>query len=149
MDTLLFFSALMVMVGPVLATLAGLITVDLILGVAVALRQGTFKWIAVAQFYRTNVLPYGLQAIAAAVFVKFVTTTALPAPVLEALDGGGIYLATAPLFAQLVFGSIIPNLRALATGKSKFEIIWPEAFKGVPGSGAPLEFRPGPGPDHG
>lgn len=128
MDILLFFSTLMVMVGPVLTTLAGLITVDLLLGVAVALRSGTFKWFEVANFYKTNVLPYGLQAIAAAVFVKFITTTALPAPVLEALDSGGIYLATAPLFAQLVLGSIVPNLRALATGKSKLNILYPELF---------------------
>ena len=124
MNLLGFLDGLPQLLGPVLATLAGLITVDLILGISVALRTGTFEWIQVTKFYKTNVLPYGLWAIASGVFVKFVTLTELPAPALEALKEWGIYAATAPLFAQLVFGSIIPNLRALIAGETKYELYY-------------------------
>jgi len=40
-----------------LQTLLALIVVDLVLGIAAALRAGTFAWAEVARFYRTTVLP--------------------------------------------------------------------------------------------
>ena len=45
---------------PWVKTLAGLIILDIILGVAAALKRGEFDWAKLSQFYRTMILPMGL-----------------------------------------------------------------------------------------
>jgi len=112
--------------GPVLATLFGLITLDVLLGVAVALRTGTFKWQVVATFYKTNVLPYGLAALAIAGAAAFVSYDLLP-PVFRAEAASlSTAIGITPMFLNLVVGSIIPNVKALLAGVQKWQIINPE-----------------------
>lgn len=113
-------------VGPIMATLMALIAVDLILGVAVALRTGTFKWRQVAQFYQTNVLPYGLAAVAVEIVAQFVSLEVLGGDLAEIVAQWGGEIGTVPLFSQLILGSIVPNVLALVQGKQKWQITDPE-----------------------
>ena len=111
--------------GPVLSTAFGLIALDVGLGVAVALRKGVFDWQKVIAFYRTNVFPFGLAAIVIAGAAQFISADALPAELASPIADLGTLIGVAPMFAYLVLGSIMPNVRALVLGKFKWEIRYP------------------------
>jgi hypothetical protein len=55
----------------------GLIVLDVVLGVSSALKLGQFKWTVLANFYRTNVMPYVLGYFVAWLFVRFGLTDVL------------------------------------------------------------------------
>jgi len=136
-----FLLELPTLFGPVVATLFGLIALDVLLGVAVALRTGYFEWRKVAQFYQTNVIPFGLQALAVAAASKFITIEFLPLDP-NVLLGVGI----APMFGNLIFGSILVNMKALALGVSKFEAMSPP--KALVAAMAGMSAWKNPGPEH-
>ena len=52
-----FFQTLVTTYAPYLETLLGLVILDVIFGVAAALRKGQFQWAAIANFYKSSVLP--------------------------------------------------------------------------------------------
>ena len=112
-------------VGPVITTLLALIAFDVLVAVAVALRTSTFDWRKFTLFYRTNVLPFGLTALGIEILAQFVSAEVLDGQVAELVRKWGGEVGTAPLFAQLIFGSVIPGLRALVKGVPKWEIMDP------------------------
>lgn len=53
-------------------TILGLIILDLGLGIAVAIREGVFDFSKLAQFYRTNVIPYLLGYIVVSASLRLI-----------------------------------------------------------------------------
>jgi len=51
---------------------AGLIGLDLVLGVAEAIKKGVFEWKRLAEFYRTMVVPYLMGYLALQVVFTFI-----------------------------------------------------------------------------
>ena len=137
MDTFVeLLQSLPQVLGPVLATLFGLITLDLGLGIALAVRNGVFRWAEVTKFYRTNVLPYAVIAVSAAGAAQFISVEILPAALADQVAGIGTLLGVGPMFAHLILGSILPNARALMTGQFKWQITNPELSAAVAAVGA-------------
>lgn len=126
MSILELFNLLPTVLGPVVGSLAGLITIDLGLGVAVALRTKTFSWTKVTDFYQTNVLPYGIVAVVVAAGAQFISAEVLPADLVEQVASIGTLVGVAPMFAHLILGSILPNVQALVLGKFKWQIQNPD-----------------------
>jgi len=92
-------------------TIVGLIILDVLLGIAAAIRLGSFEWRRLGQFYQTMVLPYVLGYLAFYVF----SLVAIP----ELLGEFGylageamLWLAWIALVACLG-GSVVGNARAL------------------------------------
>ncbi|KKN64497.1 hypothetical protein LCGC14_0491100 [marine sediment metagenome] len=126
MDTIVgFLQSLPNVLGPVISTGMGLIVLDLGLGVAIALRKGVFQWEKTIIFYRTNVFPFGIAAIVIAAAAQFISADVLPAYLADPIADLGTLIGVGPMFAYLVLGSIIPNVRALVLGKYKWEIQFP------------------------
>ena len=78
MDFLAFLSNIPALLGQHLSTLVGLVFLDLVLGVSVALRTGEFDVGSVAMFYKTNVLPFLIGYIGVTGAVMFVAPELLP-----------------------------------------------------------------------
>lgn len=53
-------------------TLLGLIVLDVLSGLASAIKRGAFRWKVLANFYGTNVVPYLLGYLAAYVSIKVI-----------------------------------------------------------------------------
>ena len=117
MDIAAFLANLPVILGQHLATILGLIFMDVVIGVALAVRLGFFEWRAVAQFYSTNVVPYVIGYIAVAGGLLFIAPELLPAGVGDALALVGSWLGFGAIAAQIVFGSLLPNAKALVVGR--------------------------------
>jgi len=89
-----------------LYTILGLIVLDVVLGMAVAIKNGRFEWYKVGQFYRTMVAPYVIGYLA--LYVMFGVVEGL-----EGLVGKGLhYVAFGAIVANLL-GSIVFHLRGL------------------------------------
>ena len=85
--------------GAMLPTLLGLVALDVVIGVAAALKENIFEWAKVAQFYKTMVAPYVLVYLA--VFVALVLV-----PELEQ------YTTVVGVSVATLFGSVTANLLA-------------------------------------
>jgi hypothetical protein len=57
--------------------MVALILLDLIMGIAAALRTGTFKWAEVGRFYRTTVAPFIIGYAAVRLLVPYVAVEVL------------------------------------------------------------------------
>lgn len=97
-------------------TLIGLIFIDVILGVAAAIRQGRFQWSVVAQFYRTMVLPYVLGYLALVIGVEYLIPPEALAGFGDIVNKATVTLAWGALVMNLL-ASIKDNLTALYQGK--------------------------------
>lgn len=73
MDIVGFLSNLPELIGLHLAVIFGLITFDVLAGIGRAIRWRVFNWVRVAEFYRSNVLPFMLGYLGYSGFVFFVT----------------------------------------------------------------------------
>ena len=62
---------------PRLQTILGLIFLDLVLGIAVALRNGVFQWDEVARFYKSTVLPVFLGYFAIRATLPYISAALL------------------------------------------------------------------------
>ena len=116
MDILAFLANLPAILGQHLATILGLIFMDVVIGVALAAKEKRFQWNAVASFYSTNVLPYGIGYLAVAGGLLFIAPELLPAGVADALALVGSWLGFGAIASQIVFGSLVPNAKALVLG---------------------------------
>ena len=117
MDIVAFLANLPAILGQHLATIMGLIFMDVVIGVALAIKEKRFQWNAVASFYSTNVLPYAVGYIAVAGGLLFIAPELLPAGVAEALALVGSWLGFGAIASQIVFGSLLPNAKALIIGR--------------------------------
>ena len=86
-----------------LYTILGLIAVDFVMGVAAAIRTGTFDWARLGEFYRTNVMPYGLGYFCLYVVFAYV-------PGLEGMVGEGLQWTAFGVLTANLLGSIGGNL---------------------------------------
>ncbi len=117
MDIAGFLAALPVILGQHLATIMGLIFMDVVIGIALAIRERRFHWSVVASFYSTNVLPYVIGYVAVAGGLLFIAPELLPAGVADALALVGTWLSFGAIAAQIAFGSLLPNAKALIVGR--------------------------------
>ena len=122
MDFLAFLGNIPALLGQHLSTLVGLVFLDLVLGVSVALRTGEFNFDTVAMFYKTNVLPFVIGSIGVSGAVMFVAPELLPGNTGEAFALVVAWVGFSTIVGQLLFGSIVPNVRALVLGVSRWEL---------------------------
>ena len=92
-------------------SIAGLIVLDLILGIARALKAGEFDWRKVADFYRTAVAPYIIGYLGLDLVIQFMVP-----PSAGLLNDGLTTLAWGTLTASLL-ASIGDKLTALYQGQ--------------------------------
>lgn len=101
-----------------LLTLLGLILLQVILAVALAIREKTFDWKKLADFYQTKVIPYVIGWLAFAFVVRLISTDLL-GPEYNGIVGDGVtwlsWLAVvSSLGARIVetakelYGSLLP-----------------------------------------
>jgi hypothetical protein len=83
-------------------TLAGLIVLDLLLGVASALRRGTFDWASLAFFYKSNVVPYIIGYLAFYLVINFLIPPDSLGDLGEVVNQGTVTLAWATLVSTLL-----------------------------------------------
>lgn len=96
-------------------TLVGLILIDVVLGIAAALRTGVFDWKLIGQFYSSNVLPYVLGFLAFYVAVGYIIPPESLGDLGELVNETTVTLAWGVLVATLV-GSILKNFNLLYKG---------------------------------
>ena len=89
-----------------LYTILGLIAVDFVMGVAAAIRKGEFDWARLGEFYRTNVMPYGLGYFCLYIVFAYV-------PGLEGMLGEGLQWTAFGVLTGNLLGSITSNLSEL------------------------------------
>lgn len=101
-----------------LLTLLGLILLQVILAVALAIREKTFDWKKLADFYQTKVIPYVIGWLAFVFVVRLISTDLL-GPEYNGIVGDGVtwlsWLAVvSSLGARIVetakelYGSLLP-----------------------------------------
>ena len=125
MDIVGFLDALPGALGPHLATIIGLIFLDVVIAVARSVRQSEFDIGYLPEFYKTNVVPFIIGYIAVVGAAKFVDVSLLP----EAF--GNVF---SEIVAWLGFGTIAAallksawlNTKSLITGTARFDLEWPE-----------------------
>ena len=113
MDFVAFLSNIPAILGQHLSTILGLIFLDVVLGVAVAVKRGRFEWRAVGTFYKTNVLPYILGYVAVSGAALFVAPELIAGEAGDALGLVISWLGFGAIVGQLLFGSIVGNAKAL------------------------------------
>lgn len=87
-------------------TLAGLIAIDIVLGIAAALRSGVFDFRNLAKFYSSMVIPYVLGYLVFFVVVNFV----IPVDSLGEF-GGTVNEATVTLAWVALVGSLAGSIK--------------------------------------
>ena len=115
-----------------------LIGLDLVMGIASAIKRGVFQWDFVAQFYQTMVLPYVIGYLA--LYVAF----ALVPEGLDGILGQGLVSAAFAAIALNLAGSIFRNLQALGL-KSEDNRANARAAQGqaiAPGGPQPVRVMP-------
>ncbi len=117
MDIVAFLANLPAILGQHLGTILGLIFMDVVIGIALAVKAKGFEWNLVASFYSTNVLPFAIGYVAVAGGLLFIAPELLPAGVADALALVGSWLGFGAIAAQIVFGSLLPNAKALIVGR--------------------------------
>ncbi len=117
MDIVAFLANLPVILGQHLATILGVIFMDVAIGIALAVKAKRFQWNVVASFYSTNVVPYVIGYVAVAGGLLFIAPELLPAGVADALALVGSWLGFGAIAAQIVFGSLLPNAKELIVGR--------------------------------
>lgn len=112
MDFLNFFEGLIRSAGPQITTLLALLGADVVLGLAVAIKDGEFEWQLIADFYRTEIIPKGLGYIGVMIIVRFGALEFVGPGLGDALGSG---LETVSWLAIVVSlgGSILVKLGAL------------------------------------
>lgn len=106
------------MLGTQITALLALIVVQVLLAVALAVRQKVFEWKLLADFYRTRVVPMLIGWLAFVILVKFATSEIL-GPTYGGLAGDGVSWAAwlavvASLGARIVddakslYGELLP-----------------------------------------
>ena len=124
MDILAIFDALPEILGPTLATIIGLIFLDVTLAVARAVRTEEFDLTYLPAFYKTNVIPYVIGYVGIVGASRFVDVSLLPE------QFGGVF---SEVVAWLGFGTIAAallrsaalNAKSLITGTARFDLEFP------------------------
>jgi hypothetical protein len=97
--------------------LVGLIVLDLLLGVASALKAGVFELGKLANFYKTNIIPYVLGYLALYIVINYIIPPESLGDLGEPINEVAVLLAWATLVGSLV-SSISKNFTALYKSES-------------------------------
>lgn len=122
-------STLPALFGPSVATIIGLIFLDVVLGLAAALRLGQFDLEALARFYRTQVLPALLGYVALSAATAWVAP-ALLGDAAELVSGTAITFAWAAVVGSLA-ASIRNSIMTLYYKKDEWERDFDTAVKSL------------------
>ena len=98
-----------------LKAIVGLILIDLLLGIASALKRKAFDWVKLADFYKSSVLPYVIGYLALYVAIGFIIPPESLGQLGEPVDEGAVTLAWATLTLTLL-KSILDNFNELYRG---------------------------------
>lgn len=101
--------------GPMFLALLGLVSADILLGIASALKRGEFHWKEVGNFYRTNIVPKLLGWSGLSILTYTVTQSALPPEI-----GGFVF----PVTAGAAWAAVIIDLLASITSNAR-ELFFP------------------------
>lgn len=112
MDNVFYMLVVSALVSWQMRTIVGLILLDVVFGIAVALKTGVFDFQKLADFYRSKVLPYILGYLVLYVAIHFIIPPDAVAGYGNELTTGAVVLAWGALFATLV-NSFIRKFRAL------------------------------------
>lgn len=82
--------------------IVGLIFLDVLLGIASAIKTGAFQWREVARFYRTNVIPYVLGYVSLYVAIHLILPDGALAGWGNELSDGAVLLAWGALVGALL-----------------------------------------------
>jgi hypothetical protein len=104
--------------GGQIATLFGFITVDVLLGIAAAIRSKTFDWRKVSMFYQTMVIPYLIGWTALAIGAKVVVPEAA-GPYAKMVSSSVVNVAWLYLLGELA-ASWIKNGKIIWTKRLPF-----------------------------
>lgn len=104
---------------PRVGTFFGLVVLDVLLGIAAAIRTKTFQWRRLADFYGTMVVPYVIGYLAFYLVAKVVAQDFL-GPFGYLVGEGTIWAAWLTLVATLA-ESILSNIQELGYGLPKEE----------------------------
>jgi hypothetical protein len=96
-----FFASLPSLFGTSVATIIGLIFLDVVLGMAAALRTGQFQWDAMSRFYRTQVVPGLIGYVALSAAMLWVAPDLL-GEASDLVTGAAITLAWGAVVSDLV-----------------------------------------------
>lgn len=92
-------------------TILGLILLDVVLGVAEAVREKVFDWRMLADFYQTMVLPYVLAFVALVVAAQLIAVDLL-GPMGYLVGDGALWTSWLAIVLS-IGGSIVGHLKAL------------------------------------
>jgi len=107
-----FFSDMIKLAGPQIATLLALVAANIILGVAVAIKNRVFEWAKVADFYLSDIVPKLLGYLAIRIIVVFGAVEFL-GPSLGASIGDGLLTAIWLAIVVSIGGDILSKVSAL------------------------------------
>lgn len=138
MESLLQLLDLSGIFGVELAALMGLIALDVILGVAAAIRTKTFVWEEVAGFYRTMIVPFLLGWLAFAAAANVVPQDVL-GPYTYVVTDTTVHGAFLAIVASLV-SSIRRNAKTVYSGQFPWEEEMVDQISRKMGEGLP-EYR--------
>jgi len=93
-------------------TLIGLILIDVVLGLAAALRAGRFEFAKLAEFYKSNVLPYVLGYLVFYVAIGYIIPPESLGDLGEPVNEAAVILAWVTLVGTLL-KSILGNFNLL------------------------------------
>ena len=111
LQTILAF-VVAIVTGIHVKTIVGLILLDVVLGIAEAVKEDIFDFRLVADFYRTMVLPYILAFVAFVVAAQLIAVDLL-GPLGYLVSEGALWAAWLAIILSLG-GSILGHLKALA-----------------------------------
>lgn len=102
-----------------LTTLLGLIFLDVVLGIAVAIVKEEFDWKELTKFYKTKILPYILGWFAIELASQLIVIDILPEQVQETFRQFTPIAAFTALVLSLVLGGVFPKIGVLYTNMRK------------------------------
>lgn len=98
--------------GPAVASLVGLIVLEVVSGIAAALKRGMFDWQKVANFYRTSVMP-GLVGWLGLVFSTYLVVPGLFGDAVSGVVSPAVALSSLLAVVATLVASIRANLAEL------------------------------------
>ena len=125
MDIVGLLNGLPEILGPTLATIIGLIFLDVTLAIARAVRQNEFDLGYLPEFYKTNVLPFIIGYIGIVGAARFVDVSLLPEQFGGVFSEVTTWLGFGTIAAALLRSASL-NAKSLITGTARFELEWPE-----------------------
>jgi len=109
---LTFFENLITAAGPQITALLALVAANVILGVAVAIKEKKFEWAKLADFYISDIVPKLLGYVAVVILVEFGALEYLGPDLAGQIEGGLLMEAWLAVVVS-IGGDILKKLASL------------------------------------